>query len=301
MELRPLIGNRVYGCDDCQLACPWNRYARVSGEPDFRVRHGLDDVLLTELFAWTESAFRERTAGSAIRRIGFERWSRNLAVGLGNAPSSAGRRRRAEIARRGSIAAGTRARRLGPRAPRRLIDLRGLNVRLHQLKLDFVPEQDRLLLRVSTDSRLEVRLWLTRRALRLLWPLLLQMLRAAPEIALQSNPQARDALVGLQHEQALVRANFAEAFEDAPRDMPLGAEPILVVHIRADTDENNNPVLGLLPQQGQGIHLTLDNHAAALLVQAAAQRRGQSDWDIAAGTAGVAIDSRRNRAPKSVN
>jgi len=88
-QLRPLIGNRVYGCDDCQLACPWNRYAQVSGEADFRVRHGLDDAQLTQLFAWSESQFRERMAGSAIHRIGFERWSRNLAVGLGNAASSA--------------------------------------------------------------------------------------------------------------------------------------------------------------------------------------------------------------------
>ncbi len=87
LELRPLIGNRVYGCDDCQLVCPWNRYAEVSGEPDFRVRHGLDDAELADLFAWSESQFRERMAGSAIHRIGFERWSRNLAVGLGNAPT----------------------------------------------------------------------------------------------------------------------------------------------------------------------------------------------------------------------
>jgi epoxyqueuosine reductase len=88
-ELRPLIGNRIYGCDDCQLACPWNRYAQISGEPDFRVRHSLDQAQLTDLFAWSESRFRERMTGSAIRRIGFERWSRNLAVGLGNAPSGA--------------------------------------------------------------------------------------------------------------------------------------------------------------------------------------------------------------------
>ena len=88
-ELRPLIGNRVYGCDDCQLVCPWNRYAEVSGEPDFRVRHGLDEAQLTQLFGWSESQFHERMAGSAIHRIGFECWSRNLAVGLGNAPSSA--------------------------------------------------------------------------------------------------------------------------------------------------------------------------------------------------------------------
>ncbi|HET7763502.1 MAG TPA: tRNA epoxyqueuosine(34) reductase QueG [Burkholderiales bacterium] len=89
VELRPLIGNRVYGCDDCQLVCPWNRYAQTTREPDFRVRNGLDRAELIELFAWTEEEFRERMAGSAILRIGYERWLRNLAVGLGNAPRSA--------------------------------------------------------------------------------------------------------------------------------------------------------------------------------------------------------------------
>jgi epoxyqueuosine reductase len=88
--MRPLIGNRVYGCDDCQLACPWNRFAQVSGESDFNaVRHGLDRASLVELFAWTEEQFQIRMEGSAIRRIGYERWSRNLAVGLGNAAWSA--------------------------------------------------------------------------------------------------------------------------------------------------------------------------------------------------------------------
>ena len=88
VELRGLVGNRVFGCDDCQLACPWNRYARVSPEPDFRVRHGLDAAELAELFGWNEAEFRDRMAGSAIRRIGYERWLRNIAVGLGNAPTS---------------------------------------------------------------------------------------------------------------------------------------------------------------------------------------------------------------------
>jgi epoxyqueuosine reductase len=88
-ELRPLIGNRVYGCDDCQLACPWNRFAQTTDEPDFAVRHGLDDATLVELFGWSEAEFHDRLAGSAIHRIGYERWLRNLAVGLGNAPRSA--------------------------------------------------------------------------------------------------------------------------------------------------------------------------------------------------------------------
>lgn len=86
--LRPLIGNRVYGCDDCQLTCPWNRFARLSVEEDFNVRHGLDNVTLVELFAWDESTFKQKMAGSAILRIGHTQWLRNLAVGLGNAPTT---------------------------------------------------------------------------------------------------------------------------------------------------------------------------------------------------------------------
>jgi epoxyqueuosine reductase len=87
-ELRPLIGNRVYGCDDCQVVCPWNSFAQPTGEKDFEVRNGLDRATLVELFAWTETEFDERLRGSPIRRIGYERWLRNLAVGLGNAPTS---------------------------------------------------------------------------------------------------------------------------------------------------------------------------------------------------------------------
>ena len=89
VELRPLLGNRIYGCDDCQLACPWNNFAQASTEPDFAVRHGLDDVPLAELFAWGEAEFNSKLAGTAIYRIGYEQWLRNIAVALGNAPQSA--------------------------------------------------------------------------------------------------------------------------------------------------------------------------------------------------------------------
>ncbi|MBK7815546.1 MAG: tRNA epoxyqueuosine(34) reductase QueG [Rhodocyclaceae bacterium] len=86
--LRPLIGNRIYGCDDCQLCCPWNRHAPLTKEADFAPRHGLDTATLVELFSWSKSVFAERLAGSAIHRIGHERWLRNIAVALGNAPIS---------------------------------------------------------------------------------------------------------------------------------------------------------------------------------------------------------------------
>jgi len=88
VELRPLIGNRIYGCDDCQLVCPWNGFAQATVEPDFAVRHGLDNVSLVELFAWDEAEFKTRLAGSAIYRIGYERWLRNIAIALGNATKS---------------------------------------------------------------------------------------------------------------------------------------------------------------------------------------------------------------------
>jgi epoxyqueuosine reductase len=89
-ELRPLIGNRIFGCDDCQLICPWNKFARRTDEPDFRARNRLDEATLEELFAWSEDEFLQRTEGSPIRRSGYVRWLRNLAVALGNAPTSPG-------------------------------------------------------------------------------------------------------------------------------------------------------------------------------------------------------------------
>ena len=87
-ELRPLIGNRIFGCDDCQLVCPWNKFAKTTDEPDFRVRNNLDQATLADLFAWTEEEFMQRTEGSAIRRSGYARWLRNIAVALGNAPTT---------------------------------------------------------------------------------------------------------------------------------------------------------------------------------------------------------------------
>ena len=88
-SLRPALGNRIYGCDDCQLVCPWNRFAHAASHPDFKVRHGLDAPRLAELLAWSAADFENRMRGSPIYRIGYERWSRNIAVALGNAPRSA--------------------------------------------------------------------------------------------------------------------------------------------------------------------------------------------------------------------
>jgi epoxyqueuosine reductase len=99
LELRSLIGNRVYGCDDCQLACPWNKYAQRAVLPDFDVRTVFDTPTLLQLWAWDEASFLRHTEGSAIRRIGFERWQRNVAVALGNALRSTGDETLAEALR----------------------------------------------------------------------------------------------------------------------------------------------------------------------------------------------------------
>ncbi|WXL25208.1 tRNA epoxyqueuosine(34) reductase QueG [Ectopseudomonas mendocina] len=88
VDLRKPMGNRVFGCDDCQIVCPWNRFARPTEQRDFMPRHNLDNAELAELFCWTEDEFLSRTEGSPLRRAGYERWLRNLAIGLGNAPST---------------------------------------------------------------------------------------------------------------------------------------------------------------------------------------------------------------------
>jgi epoxyqueuosine reductase len=88
VEFRKSIGNRIYGCDDCQLFCPWNKFARLTVEPDFAPRHGLDTADLVALFGWDEATWLEKTEGSAMRRIGHERWLRNIAVALGNAATT---------------------------------------------------------------------------------------------------------------------------------------------------------------------------------------------------------------------
>lgn len=104
LELRPMMGNRIFGCDDCQLFCPWNRYATATAETDFAVRHNLDSIDLLNLFSWTQEEWSLKTAGSAIRRAGYDGWLRNIAVALGNAPPSA-RIRAALVQRQPNVSA----------------------------------------------------------------------------------------------------------------------------------------------------------------------------------------------------
>jgi hypothetical protein len=153
-------------------------------------------------------------------------------------------------------------------------------MRLHQLKIEFVPEHDRLMMRISTDNGAEVALWLTRRCVKWLWPLFFYNATATTEIVVQPNPEARRALLGFQHEKAVRQADFSKPYEEAARERPLGTNPLLVTRIQPRRDQQGRHVLGLLPTVGQGVHLTLDDnllHGMVKLIQNAVAR---AEWDL---------------------
>ena len=153
-------------------------------------------------------------------------------------------------------------------------------MRLHQLKVEFRPEEDRLLMRLATDTGAEVLLWLTRRCVKRVWPVLLNMAQAAPEVALQPNPEARKALVGFQHEKAIRQANFATPYAETPRERPLGAAPLVVARIQPRRDQQGRHVLGLLPAAGQGVHVTLDDNLLHGLMKLLQNAVAKSDWGL---------------------
>jgi hypothetical protein len=153
-------------------------------------------------------------------------------------------------------------------------------MKLHQLRLDYIGEHDRLLLRISTDDGKEVLLWLTRRCVRLLWPLLVDMAQSSPKIALQGSPEARAALLGFEHEQALRGADFSRPYEEAGRERPLGADPLLVTRIESGKDTEGNHLLALEPDSGQRVNVTLDDallHSFCGLLQNVVSG---TDWDL---------------------
>jgi hypothetical protein len=152
-------------------------------------------------------------------------------------------------------------------------------MRLRQLKLDFVPEQDRLLMRIATSEGQEVLLWLTRRCVRLIWPMMIKMVESNPRVQLPgASAEARAALLGLEHERAMRAADFSKPYEERSLARPLGEEPMLVTRVQSRREENGAHVLTLLPGSGQGIHLTLDEgllHSCCRLLQNAVAK---ADW-----------------------
>jgi hypothetical protein len=152
-------------------------------------------------------------------------------------------------------------------------------MKLHQIKIEFDAEQDRLRVRVSTLSGEEALLWLTRRCVLRLWPLLVGGAEASPQVVTRAaDPEVKKALLGFQHEKAISQAQFGKQYEDVPRTRPLGDAPLLVTKLQRRAGPDGRIVLGLLPSQGQGIFLTLDEpllHGFIKLLQQAVQR---AEW-----------------------
>jgi hypothetical protein len=154
-------------------------------------------------------------------------------------------------------------------------------MRLHQIKVDYDAGEDRLLMQLSTSEASEVRLWLTRRFVKLLWPLLVKLAEeASPRIRTQASAEARRALLGLEHEEAVQRADFTKPYDASEREMPLGKAPLLLARIQTGRDRKGQPVVALHPAEGQGVTLTFDSvllHSLCRLLQAAVKK---SDWDM---------------------
>lgn len=152
-------------------------------------------------------------------------------------------------------------------------------MRLHQIRIDYHPEQDRLLLRVSTNEGAELRFWLTRRYVKGLWPALMKMAEIIGEARAQPDPTVRKAMLEFEHDKAVRQADFATPYK-AATELPLGAEPLLVTRLRAQPDGRGNAVLALHPTQGQGMDLAMDAmllHSFTRLLQGAV---GKTDWDV---------------------
>jgi hypothetical protein len=154
-------------------------------------------------------------------------------------------------------------------------------MQLHQIKIDFNAEHDRLLMCISTNDGQEVLLWLTRRCVKLIWPMFLKMVESSARVQLQGNsPEARAALLGMEHEKAVQKADFSKPYEPSEKERPLGAAPLLVARIQTRRGEDGGNILTLLPLDGQGVHLTLDDrllHSCCKLLQNAIAK---ADWDL---------------------
>lgn len=152
-------------------------------------------------------------------------------------------------------------------------------MRLRQIRIDFVPEADRLLLRIATDDEAELRFWLTRRYVRNLWPAIIKMIQAIGAAREHADPETRKALVEFEHDKAVRQADFATPYQGA-KHLPLGEEPLLVSQLRAGPDGKGNVVVAMHPTKGQGIDLTMDSmllHSFTRLLQGAVAK---TDWDL---------------------
>ena len=152
---------------------------------------------------------------------------------------------------------------------------------LERLTVEFHAEEDRLLMRVFFNATSEFRFWMTRRLVKRIWPVLIQLAQAKPDIQMQPNPEARKALLGLQHEKALQEVKFSKAPQESARELPQGTAPMLVAKVRARRNQRNQTVLYFLPQQGSGIDLALGDTLLHGLLKLMQDTAAKAEWDIA--------------------
>ena len=175
-------------------------------------------------------------------------------------------------------------------------------MKLHQVKIDFAAEQDRLLMLIAASEKVEVRMWLTRRFVKLLWPLLVKLAEeASPRIRNQANPEARKALLGLEHETAVSKADFSKPYDAGESARPLGDAPLLLARIQTGHDRNGQPIVALHPSEGQGVTLSFDSvllHSVCRLLQAAVK---SSDWDMELKLPGAEPQEGNERAARTLN
>jgi len=153
-------------------------------------------------------------------------------------------------------------------------------MKLRQIKIEHAPVQDRLLMRIATDGNQEILLWLTRRCVKLLWPALIGLAQKIPAIATQAHPDARSALLGMRHEEAVRKSDFSKPYDEASLERPLGAEPMLVARIQTRREDSGQLLLALLPLEGQGVNVALDEallHSLSKLLQDVVKG---ADWDL---------------------
>jgi len=175
-------------------------------------------------------------------------------------------------------------------------------MRLHQLKVDYDAEQDRLVMLVATSESVELRLALTRRFVKLLWPLLVKLAEeASPRIRTQASPEARKALLGLEHEYAVSKADFSKPYDAGGSARPLGENPLLLARIQTGHDRSGQPVVALHPSDGQGVTLSFDSvllHSVCRLLQAAVKK---SDWDMELKLPGIEPEESPQRPVRTLN
>ena len=175
-------------------------------------------------------------------------------------------------------------------------------MKLNQLKVEYDAEQDRLLMLVATSEAVELRLALTRRFVKLLWPLLVKLAEdASPRIRTQANPEARKALLGLEHEHAVAKADFSKPYDAGTSARPLGDAPLLLARIQTGHDRNGQPVVALHPAEGQGVTLSFDSvllHSVCRLLQAAVKK---SDWDMELKLPGTEVPEAGERPARTLN